>query len=154
VGLCKRQDRSDLRSRRDRRKARLLSRLKIKIAIRAWIYLLIASMFEIVWTFSLKLMSVKKLRAIQWRGALSQSSTWVVLAPFAGYIVFGIGNIVFFSMAMKEIPASTALAVWMGTALIGVKLVELFFFKGSFDVYQFIYMGFILIGIVGLKRNP
>jgi multidrug transporter EmrE-like cation transporter len=42
----------------------------------------------------------------------------------------------------------------MGTALIGVKLVELFFFKGNFDMMQFVYMGLILIGIVGLKRNP
>jgi len=57
-------------------------------------------------------------------------------------------------MAMKEIPASTALAVWMGTALIGVKLVELFFFKGDFNPMQFLFMALILIGIVGLKRNP
>ncbi|HMI61622.1 MAG TPA: SMR family transporter [Puia sp.] len=120
----------------------------------AWIYLLIASLFEIAWTFSLKLMSVKKLKAIQWRSFFGQISNWAVLAPFAGYVLFGIGNIVFFSMAMKEIPASTALAVWMGTALIGVKLVELFLFKGTFDVYQFVYMSLILIGIVGLKRNP
>jgi quaternary ammonium compound-resistance protein SugE len=120
----------------------------------AWIYLLIASLFEIAWTFSLKFMSVKKLRAIQWRSFFNQTSGWLVVAPFAGYILFGVGNIVFFSMAMKDIPASTALAVWMGTALIGVKLVELFFFKGSFDPFQFFYMGLILIGIVGLKRNP
>ena len=120
----------------------------------AWIYLLIASLFEIAWTFSLKLMNVRKLKAIQWRSFFSQISNWAVLAPFAGYVLFGIGNIVFFSMAMKEIPASTALAVWMGTALIGVKLVELFLFKGTFDVYQFVYMSLILIGIVGLKRNP
>ena len=120
----------------------------------AWIYLLIASLFEIAWTFSLKLMSVKKLKAIQWRSFFNQVSNWAVLAPFAGYVLFGIGNIVFFSMAMKDIPASTALAVWMGTALIGVKLVELCLFKGTFDVYQFVYMSLILIGIVGLKRNP
>lgn len=120
----------------------------------AWIYLLVASLFEIAWTFSLKFMSVKKLKAIQWRSFFNQTSNWAILAPFAGYILFGIGNIVFFSMAMKDIPASTALAVWMGTALIGVKLVELFFFKGNFDFFQFFYMALILIGIVGLKRNP
>jgi len=120
----------------------------------AWIYLLIASLLEVAWTFSLKFMNVKKLRAIGWRGWFSQTSNWLVLAPFAGYVIFGIANVVFFSLAMKEIPASTALAVWMGTALIGVKLVELFFFKGAFDFYQFLFMSMILIGIVGLKRNP
>jgi len=120
----------------------------------AWIYLMIASLLEIAWTFSLKFMDVKKLKAIGWRGLFSDGSNWLVLAPFAGYVVFGVANVVFFSLAMKDIPASTALAVWMGTALIGVKLVELFFFKGGFDFYQFLYMSLILIGIVGLKRNP
>lgn len=122
----------------------------------AWIYLLIASMFEIAWTFSLKFMSVKKLRAIEWRSFFGQHqvSNWLVLAPFAGYVAFGVANVLFFSLAMKDIPASTALAVWMGTALIGVKLVELFAFKGTFDPWQFFYMALILVGIVGLKRNP
>ena len=120
----------------------------------AWIYLLIASLLEIAWTFSLKFMSVKKFKAIQWRSFFNQPANWATLAPFVGYVVFGVGNVVFFSMAMKEIPASTALAVWMGTALIGVKLIELFFFKGNFDFFQFFYMALILVGIIGLKRHP
>jgi quaternary ammonium compound-resistance protein SugE len=55
---------------------------------------------------------------------------------------------------MKEIPASTALAVWMGTALVGVKLVEILFLKTPYDYWQFFYIGLILVGIVGLKRTP
>ncbi|MBS1663276.1 MAG: hypothetical protein JST68_19690 [Bacteroidetes bacterium] len=117
----------------------------------AWVYLFFASLLEIAWTFSLKFMSVKKLRAIPLKGFLTQPSNWSVLVPFIGYVVFGVGNVVFFSMAMKEIPASTALAVWMGTALVGVKLVELFFFKGSVDFLQVFYMALILVGVVGLK---
>jgi quaternary ammonium compound-resistance protein SugE len=56
-------------------------------------------------------------------------------------------------MAMKQIPASTALAVWMGVALIGVKLVDISVFKEPYDLYQFFYMALIIIGIVGLKRG-
>ena len=119
----------------------------------AWIYLLIASLFEIAWTFSLKFMSVKQLRAVQWRSFFTQGSSWVILAPFIGYILFGLGNIFFFSLAMKGIPASTALAVWMGVALVGVKIVEITCFKGAYDLYQLVYMGLILIGVVGLKRG-
>jgi quaternary ammonium compound-resistance protein SugE len=118
----------------------------------AWIYLLIASVFEIAWTFSLQLMDVKKLKALPWRGLFSSGSGWATLAPFAGYIIFGVGNILFFSMAMKEIPASTALAVWMGSTLIGVKLIEISFLKQPYDLYQFFFMALILVGIVGLKR--
>jgi quaternary ammonium compound-resistance protein SugE len=119
----------------------------------AWIYLFVASLFEIAWTFSLKFMDVKKLRAIQWRAFFNQGTNWAILAPFAGYIVFGVGNIMFFSMAMKEIPASTALAVWMGVTLVGVKLMEMSFFRQPYDLSQFFYMALILVGIVGLKRG-
>jgi multidrug transporter EmrE-like cation transporter len=42
----------------------------------------------------------------------------------------------------------------MGTALSGVKLVEILVLKGTYDMYQFLYIGMILVGIVGLKRNP
>jgi quaternary ammonium compound-resistance protein SugE len=120
----------------------------------AWIYLFVASIFEIAWTFSLRFLSVKKLKALQWRGMFSHWEGWAVLAPFLGYIVFGLGNVIFLTMSMKEVPASTALAVWMGTALIGVKFVEIVFLKTPYDWQQFIYMGLIVIGIVGLKRVP
>src|SRR5258708_15587113 len=120
----------------------------------AWMYLLVASLLEIAWTFSLKFMDVKKIKAIYWPGIFSKKENWMILAPFAGYVLFGVGNILFFSMAMKQIPASTALAVWMGVTLIGVKLVDTGIFKEPCNWYQFLYMGLILIGIVGLKRNP
>jgi quaternary ammonium compound-resistance protein SugE len=120
----------------------------------AWVYLIIAAVFEIAWTFSLRFMDVKKLRSLHWRAFFVQAGNWAVVWPFIGYIVFGLANIYCISIAMKEIPASTALAVWMGTALVGVKLVEIFFLKGTYDFYQFLYIGLILIGIVGLKRHP
>jgi multidrug transporter EmrE-like cation transporter len=37
---------------------------------------------------------------------------------------------------------------------VGVKLVEILFLKGTYDMYQFLYIGLILLGIAGLKRNP
>src|ERR1700744_584383 len=122
----------------------------------AWLYLIAASVFEIVWTFSLRFMSVKKLKALHWRGFFSPgaAASWAVLAPFAGYILFGLGNVYCISVAMKDIPASTALAVWMGTALVGVKLVEILYLKMPYDGWQFLFIGLILIGIVGLKRMP
>jgi quaternary ammonium compound-resistance protein SugE len=98
-------------------------------------------------------MDIKKLRGIHWSGFFSRKENWVILVPFAGYILFGVGNIVFFSMAMKQIPASTALAVWMGVTLIGVKLADISIFKEPYDWRQFFYMGLILVGIVGLKRS-
>ncbi|HEV3327703.1 MAG TPA: SMR family transporter [Puia sp.] len=120
----------------------------------AWMYLFFAAIFEMAWTFSLRFMSVKKLKAVHWKGLFTASGDWTTLWPFFGYVVFGLGNVYCISIAMKDIPASTALAVWMGTALVGVKLVEIFFLKGTYDMYQFLYMGLILIGVVGLRQNP
>ncbi len=120
----------------------------------AWLYLFIGAVFEMAWTFSLRFMNVKKLRALHWKGFFTQAGNWAIIWPFVGYIVFGLANVYCISIAMKEIPASTALAVWMGTALVGVKLVEILFLKQAYDFYQFFYIGLILVGVVGLRRNP
>lgn len=120
----------------------------------AWVYLFIGAFFEMAWTFSLRFMDLKKVKAVHWRGFFQPGGDWKIIWPLVGYVVFGLGNVYCISIAMKDIPASTALAVWMGTALVGVKLVEIFFLKGTYDIYQFLYIGLILLGIAGLKRNP
>jgi quaternary ammonium compound-resistance protein SugE len=73
------------------------------------------------------------------------------LLPLLGYIVFGIANIVFFSMAIKDIPMSTAVAVWMGTALVGLKLIDVFIFKQGYSFYEVLFCALILVGVIGLK---
>jgi quaternary ammonium compound-resistance protein SugE len=54
---------------------------------------------------------------------------------------------------MKEIPASTAFAIWMGVTLAGVKMIEVFFFKDAIKPMDFVYLGLILIAIIGLKKS-
>lgn len=119
----------------------------------AWIYLMIAALFEICWTYSLKFLSIKKIKAIPWLHFFNNKENALTLCPLLGYIVFGLCNILFFSMAMKQIPAATALAVWMGMTLVGVKLLDIGLFKQPYDLYQFFYIALIIIGIVGLKRS-
>src|ERR1700742_4325285 len=99
----------------------------------AWLYLFIASLFEICWTICVKLLSVKKVLAIQWLHFFYDSQYIRDLLPLLGYIVFGISNIIFFSMAIKTIPMSTAVAVWMGTALVGLKLIDALVFKHGYS---------------------
>ena len=110
-------------------------------------------MFEVCWTFCLKFMNVQKFKTIGWSYFFSGRGNLEILVPFIGYVIFGVGNILFFSMAMKQIPASVALATWMGLNLIGIKLAEIYLFKQPSNFYQFVYMALILIGIVGLKRT-
>jgi len=98
-------------------------------------------------------MNVKSVKTIGWSSLFSRRENIEILAAFVGYVVFGIGNVIFFSLAMKQIPASVALAAWMGLTLIGIKIAEIYLFKQPSNFYQFIYMTLILIGIVGLKRT-
>lgn len=119
----------------------------------AWIYLFIASVFEIAWTFSLKFLDFKKIGAIRWTSFFSNRQHFLVLAPLLGYILFGLANVFFFSLSVKHIPTSTALAVWMGVALIGVKLVDVSLFKEPWHPMQLFYLALIVVGIIGLKKG-
>jgi quaternary ammonium compound-resistance protein SugE len=56
-------------------------------------------------------------------------------------------------MAMKTIPVSTAMAIWFGVALIGVKIVDTYYFKVPFAYSQLFFMLLIIIGVIGLKRT-
>jgi quaternary ammonium compound-resistance protein SugE len=120
----------------------------------AWIYLFIASMFEVGWMFSLKSISFDKFKTISLQTFSSDPwNIFLIILPFVGYVVFGIGNIYCYSIALKTIPASTAFAIWMGVALAGVKLIEIFVFKEPTRPMEYFFLGLIVIAIIGLKKN-
>lgn len=117
----------------------------------AWVYLFIASCFEVCWIFSLKMLDMKKIGQIRPSTIFTDAKPWEALLPLLGYIAFGLGNIYFFSQSMKTIQASTAFAVWMGLALIFSKAVDILVFKETYNVQQLIFTFVVLIGIIGLK---
>lgn len=119
----------------------------------AWIYILIAAVMEIAWTFSVKFMDLKKIGAIQWSGFFSSRQPVLLLLPLLGYLVFGLGNVYFFALSMKEIPMSVALAVWMGAALLGTIILEVLLLKQPWQLSQLFFMTLILVGIIGLKAG-
>jgi quaternary ammonium compound-resistance protein SugE len=117
----------------------------------AWVYLFIASCFEVCWIYSLKVLDMKKIAQISPSTIFSDIKHWEALLPLLGYIAFGLGNIYFFSQSMKTIPASTAFAVWMGLALIFSKAVGILVFKEAFNTQQLVFTAIVLVGIIGLK---
>ena len=118
-----------------------------------WFYLFCASCLEVCWIYSLKYMNVKKIRQIEWSELFTDVNQFYTLFPLIGYIVFGVSNIILFSMSMKYIPASTAFTTWMALTLIWVKIVDTLYFQEPFTYKHLIYMAFILIGIIGLKKS-
>lgn len=119
----------------------------------AWLYLLLASVMEVCWNYSLKYTSIAKIKAIDWPHFFAGSTGLLTLVPAICYVAFGVGNVYFFSKALNVIPASTAFAIWMGTALVGIKIVDTLVLKEAFQWVHVFYIGCILIGIIGLKRT-
>lgn len=119
----------------------------------AWLYLLLASVMEVCWNYSLKYTSVAKIRAIDWSHFFAGNAGIMALGPAICYVVFGVGNVFFFSKALNVIPASTAFAIWMGMALVGIKIVDTLVLKETFVWAHVFYIGCILVGIIGLKRT-
>lgn len=115
-----------------------------------WLYLFIASCLEVCWLYSLKFIDFRKIRTIEWSGFFS-AQEYLKLLPVLSYVVFGVLNIVFFSLAMRRIPASTAFAVWVGVAMAAAKLIDITVFRQPFSAAQIFFILLILAGVIGLK---
>ncbi len=74
-----------------------------------------------------------------------------IIAPLLGYIIFGIGNIYYFSLAMKHIPTATAFAVWTSISIILIKAAEMLFFNQRISYAEIFFISLITVGIIGLK---
>lgn len=116
----------------------------------AWLFLFLASILETCWTFTLKALDMKKILAIR-AASLFTAESGMALLPLILYIVLGLSNVLAITRAMKEIPAGTAFAVWMGLALVMIKAVDVLYFKEGVSFPQIAFTACILIGIVGLK---
>lgn len=116
----------------------------------AWVFLIIAAAFEAAWTFSLKLMKFSELKTLQWSTFYLPAGLLIWL-PFAGYIVFGIGNVYFFSLGMKQVPIAIAYAVWTAVTLVLIKFGEITFFNQRLSYAEIFFMFLIMTGILGMK---
>jgi quaternary ammonium compound-resistance protein SugE len=96
----------------------------------------------------MKFSDLKTLRFInfyRWQGGLP------VLLPFIGYIAFGLANIYFFSMAIKQLPTAVSFAVWTAATLVFIKVSELIFFHQRISWAEIFFMLLIMTGILGLR---
>lgn len=100
----------------------------------AWIYLIIAGLFECGWAIGLKYTE----------GFTRITPSILTVAAMA--ISFWL-----LSIAMKTIPVGTAYAVWTGIGAVGVAIMGMILFGESRDVLRIISLVMIVSGIIGLK---
>ncbi len=116
-----------------------------------WSFLGLAALLEAAWTFSLKFMAFSELKKLNWQNFYQPQSGLKIWLPFAGYILFGVGNVYFFSIATKHIPLAIAFAAWTGISLILIKISEVAFFDQKVALMEVFFMLMIMGGIMGLR---
>lgn len=97
-----------------------------------WIYLFFAGICEIGWPIGLKLAIYNR-----WWAVFA-----VVTIAASGFLLF---------LAQKTIAMGTAYAVWTGIGAVGAFVVGILWFEDPATLMRMISVGFIVIGIIGLK---
>jgi quaternary ammonium compound-resistance protein SugE len=102
----------------------------------AWIYLVGAGLAEIVWATLLKFTD-------------GFTKPWPTSATIAAMVV----SFELLSLALKELPISTAYAVWVGIGAVGVAIVGMAFLNEPVTPLKLGFLGMIVTGIIGLKLS-
>lgn len=116
-----------------------------------WFYLFIASLFEALWTYSVKYFNFSNLKTVRLDNFYKIDGGLPSLAPLVGYILFGVGNIFFFSLSLKSLTNATAYSAWTAMTIVALKGIELFYFKQKISIAEFGFIMMIIVGIIGLK---
>ncbi|WP_447969565.1 quaternary ammonium compound efflux SMR transporter SugE [Nitrospira sp. M1] len=102
----------------------------------AWMFLLIAGFFEIVWAISLK-----------------YTDGFTRLWPSVATVVAMGISMVCISFALRSIPMGTAYAMWTGIGAAGTVIVGMVLFDEPRDAVRLLSIAAILVGIIGLKLS-
>ncbi|MBB5077387.1 DMT family transporter [Nonomuraea endophytica] len=102
----------------------------------AWIYLLVASVFEVVF-------------------ALGTNATngFTELVPSIVTIVAATGGIFFLSLALKTLDVGVGYTVWTGIGATGTVVLGTLIFGESMNVWKAVAFVLIIGGILGLKLS-
>lgn len=100
----------------------------------AWIYLLVAAVFELLFVVSMKY-------------AEGLTKLW----PSVLVIVGLIGGLVFLTLAVKDLPVSIAYPIWTGIGTIGAVIFGMLLFNEPLTLVKAMAIGAIMSGIIVLK---
>ncbi len=102
----------------------------------AWLYLVLAGLFEIGWAIGLK-----------------YSNGFTRLWPSIGTVTAMTLSVWCLALSLRTIPLGTGYAVWTGIGATGTAILGIFLFDESSDLQRLLSVGAIVAGIVGLKLS-
>jgi quaternary ammonium compound-resistance protein SugE len=100
----------------------------------AWVYLLVAGLFEVTWAVALK-----------------SSNGFTQPAPSIVAAVGMVLSVVLLGLAIREIPVGNGYAIWTGIGTIGTALVGIWLYGEPITPMRIGAIALILIGVVGLR---
>jgi quaternary ammonium compound-resistance protein SugE len=102
----------------------------------AWLFLLVAGLFEIVWAVAMK-----------------YSAGWTRPWPSVVTIAGMIASVYFLAVALRTIPLGTGYAIWTGIGAVGTAILGVVLFSESLSPARLACIALIVAGIVGLKMT-
>ncbi|MGE5692964.1 MAG: quaternary ammonium compound efflux SMR transporter SugE [Candidatus Zixiibacteriota bacterium] len=100
----------------------------------AWIYLVVAGIFEVIWAVGLK-----------------YAQGFTRLGASAVTVVAMLVSFFFLAQAVKSIPVGTGYAIWTGIGAAGTAFFGIILFAESVSLARLFCIGLIVVGIIGLK---
>ena len=100
----------------------------------AWVLLVIAGLFEIVWAIGLKYTD-------------GFTRLWSSIGTGAAMVI----SVVLLGLAMRSLPVGTAYAVWTGIGAVGTVLLGILLFNEPATAGRIACVVLIVTGILGLK---
>lgn len=102
----------------------------------AWVYLVLAGLFEIAWAIGLKF-----------------ADGFTRLWPSVVTILAMIASAFLLALAARTLPIGTAYAVWTGIGAVGVAILGIVWLGEARDLVRLLCIGLIIAGTVGLKLS-
>jgi quaternary ammonium compound-resistance protein SugE len=100
----------------------------------SWLVLLIAGLFEVGWAIGLK-----------------YTEGFTRFWPTVGTVASMIISVALLGLALKVLPVGSAYAIWVGVGAVGTVILGILLFGDSASLPKLISVGFIIVGIIGLK---
>lgn len=100
----------------------------------AWVYLLIAALFEVGWAISLKSTHVF-------------TRFWPSVLTIASMVI----SFTCLALAVRTIPIGTGYAIWTGIGAVGTAIVGMVLFAEPVTVWRIGCLILIISGVLGLK---
>ncbi len=100
----------------------------------AWVYLIIAGLFEITWAIGLK-----------------YADGFTRLVPSVVTVIGMILSVVLLGLALRDLPVGTGYAVWTGIGTVGAAILGMILFNEPATAVRLGCIALIVAGIIGLK---